>query len=153
MLVWSWFTLDSPLHSVVLQTTASSAIFSFLSVLCLSSCARAKPLVIPSKPPQSTAGTQREPTGGTLGWELWDRIGGKNQYNTTMKESEMWGVWLNDRLAGSGVCGVGVSSRALVLSTFSPPRVLFTFFPLLKIFLKEVLAFGRSDPVRADPKY
>lgn len=86
MLVWSWFVLDSPLHSVVLQITASSEISSFLSILCLSSCARAKPPAIPSKPPESTAGTQKEPIGGTLGWELWGRIGGENQYNTTMKE-------------------------------------------------------------------
>ena len=146
MLVRSWFVLDSPLHSLVLQL--QPVLQSLLSSL---SCAGAKLPVIPSKPPQSTAGIQREPTGGTLGWELWGRIGRENQYNTTMKsegcgESGLMTDWL-----GVVYMGVGVSSRGGCQSEHSSfhthPPCLLHILTLLKLFLKEVLAFGRSDPV------
>lgn len=102
--------------------------------------------MIPSKPPQSTAGTQREPTGGTLGWELWGRIGGKTNTIQPRKgegceESGSMTDWLRVVYVG-----MRMSSRVFVLSTF-PPKSSSHFFPLLKIFIREVLALGRSDPV------
>lgn len=126
----------------ILLTPSSSTNYSqgcdLFLLLCLASALVPGPSHLRFLPnhPHSTAGTQREPTGGTPGWgSCGAEKGDKNQCNTTIKEPGMWGAWLNDRQAGGGALSEG--SRAPF--PFSLPPALFSrFFFLSEIFLKQI---------------